>query len=372
MACCRRSDIDPLNSKAADSLEDLFAVCAVYPSRSVRNYAVDFNWMIIVNIITALAWAAHAVYISTSPEWSKLEICEDLAIAAACIIVGVVFPCMADSAAHCDEVQNLATLANAYNKKAYGRKWLVLSTKVWPCLFALGIISPGLVWANQFLSGMWYLKYGRVCFVCWIFGMLLLGSSKMAVVGLEYAEVAIEGVAWEYLGGDGGTDSDDLDWTTLKAKTILLDVVLSQAFGLGALGGLWASRIGVLFIIALCLSGGSVAHPEQSMRIGCAVAAALFGLGGTMLLLKLGHTTQKCIDTRPSSGSLTAALYNPFSDASTKDSASRREIGIFFANRKMGIEISGVLITNAVVLSTGLRLCVYIPVASTLVGSLLH
>lgn len=360
---------------------EMFGIKEVFhPSRSRRNYAIGVNVMVATNIAAALAFFAHAVYVTVVSGWTQFEVCEDVAIAFAYFIVGIVFPCVADSVADAVEVENLATLATHYcnalhenrqvghsvrTRELASLNWVSVANSAWPCSFVLGLLSPLLVWANQLLSGCWYLGYGRVCFVFWIFGMLLLGSTKIADIGLDYANKAVDGLVREY-----GIAVHDLDWGILKAKTRMLDRILSDPFRLSTLGGLWASRIGVLFVIGLCFSGGSVAHPEQSMRIGCTIGAAIFGLGGTLLLLKLGSTTQKFTDTRPSSGSLVAALYDHF-EYNRLQTSSRRELGVFFANRKMGIDISGVLITQDVAAMIGLRLCVYVPVASALVGSLL-
>merc|ERR1712039_987087 len=99
------------------------------------------------------------------------------------------------------------------------------------------------------------------------------------------------------------------------------------------------------------------------------ITGVICAAGGVLLLLRLGRATQSCISSRPGGSSLAAELHVPRDRPALTSESSDEEfyflqLNSYVANRSMGIRICHVLITHGLVLTVGLRLCVYVPVAT--------
>merc|ERR1712087_799630 len=103
--------------------------------------------------------------------------------------------------------------------------------------------------------------------------------------------------------------------------------------------------------------------------------------GATWLLLQLGRLTSMCSSMDPNGASIARAVYADmdvtcdsrmtFEPEGLDDPEARKELKQYMMARKFGVVIGGVLITIDLVVTVGLRSCLYIPILIQVVGKLI-
>lgn len=364
------------------------------PSRYVRDYGpIPFKAMVVVHCFAVCSFVGRAVCLGRQAGWDehRLEVREILAIALLYFAVGVVFPVRAKTVAAHTSLRLLLGVQYHYDWYEPGgipdMKYLWISKMVWPLFFILGMLAPILVWVPMFVQsrsdtsiiGPCMLEVDiLVSIVSWSLGMMVFGAAKVEEVCLDATNKVVDGLIKDII---HKTDAARgvFSWRKIARKTMTIDRVLGEAYAIRAVGGLWAGRVVVLFSMGIVLSGASIVHSNRIMRVACSVASVVCAAGGTSLLWRLGKTTQKCSGTRSASNSIPSALYGSsimaFGSLSEDEAVQwlyLSNLKTFLATRKMGIYIFGTLITRGLVMTIGIRVCVYIPVATAVVGKLLH
>merc|ERR1719433_975398 len=108
------------------------------------------------------------------------------------------------------------------------------------------------------------------------------------------------------------------------------------------------------------------------MWAGCLVASVISGAGGALLLFRLASTTAKCCSTDPTTNCLCSAVLARPPPQDEKCRASCDKLHLLMTLRPTGVRVCGVLITFELVITAGLRACVYTPVAVTVIASFLN
>jgi len=125
-------------------------------------------------------------------------------------------------------------------------------------------------------------------------------------------------------------------------------------------------RVGIVFTISLALLAVGLVHDKLLMQILCTVFGFLWACAGSWLLYRLAKLTDMCISIDPGKKAIMSAVRKKMRTRSTQlppPSSGGLEPALLLevTSRTMGAKLFGILITKQLVLTVGMRTCVYIP-----------
>ena len=343
-----------------------------------------------------IAYAASSVIqgVYVPVLWAETETAGliGMVLAFAYLTIGFALPLWSRRVARSGQLQCILIHREKYKGKvgSPGRNFAVMAERLIPCVVLLGLIEPTLV-VVKFVAPRTQLEdafdgtsptslFALACTYIGLLGMLIFGAGGLDELALDASMVAVKGFIGEAQGACAEGEErmqPDLgsvpSWPPEDAGTVqfgrlanhydFLCKALTDVWRLNCAGGLWVSRVLLLFMGSLVLLAYSVgAH--SCMPNVYRVAGVVLAVAGVTLLMRIANLSSLCTDSTPGQEAVVAAIH-AYVGTSWKLPADQQHayqtLLVHVSATPLGIKVCSIHITYDLVFKIAIPVVVQIP-----------